>query len=101
MFKVMDYLAQAQHATPDAPELRALDTRGNWPLPLTPVFLVVAILKILWGRATNRIAGVHVHVAERLSVVRKGILVVLSRKLGIPVILHVHAAQLPQFYQRL
>jgi glycosyltransferase involved in cell wall biosynthesis len=101
MFKVMDYLAQAQHATPDSPELRALDTRGNWPLPLTPVVLIVAILRLLWGRATNRVAGVHVHVAERLSVVRKGIIVVLSRQLGIPVILHVHAAQLPQFYKRL
>jgi glycosyltransferase involved in cell wall biosynthesis len=101
MYKVMDYLVQAQHDIPYSPELRILDTRGGWPLLLTPVVLLIAFAKLIWGRATRQIAGVHVNMAERLSVVRKGLVVVVSHQLGIPVLLHLHAAQLPQFYGRL
>jgi glycosyltransferase involved in cell wall biosynthesis len=39
--------------------------------------------------------------AERLSLFRKCTLVIACRALGIPVILHLHAAQLHHFYQRL
>jgi glycosyltransferase involved in cell wall biosynthesis len=39
--------------------------------------------------------------AERLSLVRKGVVVALCRALGVPVVLHLHAAQLPHFYRTL
>jgi glycosyltransferase involved in cell wall biosynthesis len=47
------------------------------------------------------LAGVHVNVAERLSLFRKGLLIVASRALGVPVVLHLHAAQLHHFYPSL
>lgn len=39
--------------------------------------------------------------AERLSVFRKAVIIVVCRMMRIPVVLHLHAAQLPQFYQKL
>jgi len=55
----------------------------------------------LQGRFSSNLAGVHVNMAKRLSVFRKGVLIAFCKLLGIPVVLHLHAAQLPQFYQKL
>ncbi len=53
------------------------------------------------GKFSGRPAGVHVNMAERLSLFRKGAVIVACRALGIPVVLHLHAAQLHHFYQSL
>jgi glycosyltransferase involved in cell wall biosynthesis len=101
MYKVMDYLLQAQHDFPGSPELRVLDTRGGGPVLFTPVVLIAALFQLFWARLTGRVAGVHVNMAERLSVVRKGLIVVVAHHIGLPTVLHLHAAQLPQFYRSL
>ena len=103
MFRVADYLLQAQksEASPEAAELRALDTRGGKGALYSLWVLTKALTKIVRGRVNGRLAGVHVNMAERLSVFRKGAVIVLSRALGIPVVLHLHAAQLHHFYPRL
>ena len=99
IYKVVDYLIQSQAAMPaaHAAELRPLDTRSGGPAFLSMWFLFTALLKILWGRVQGRLAGVHVNVAERLSLVRKGTIVVVCRALGVPVVLHLHA-QMRNFY---
>ncbi len=101
MYKVMDYLIQTQHRFPGSPLLRVLDTRGGGRLIFTPLFLIKALLQLGWARLSGRLAGVHVNMAERLSVVRKGIVIVIAHHIGVPVVLHLHAAQLPQFYRTL
>jgi len=105
MYKVADYLIQAQapssHRPPESAELRGIDTRGNRSAALSMVFLARAMWLLICGRFSGRLAGVHVNMAERLSVLRKGILIALCSLLGIPVVLHLHAAQLPQFYRHL
>ena len=103
MFKVADYLIQAQAATPagDAAQLRALDTRGPGSALQSMGVLALAIGRILAGRISGRLAGVHVNMAERLSVFRKGAVIVFCRAIGVPVVLHLHAAQLPQSYGKL
>ncbi len=104
MFKVADYLIQSQCDPADAPtkamtpprgaQLRPLDTRGArgplWSLGV----LAVALLRLVQGRCSGRLAGVHVNMAERLSLVRKSVVVMACHALGIPVIVHLHAAQL-------
>lgn len=103
MFKVADYLIQSQ-LTP-APErharLLALDTRGGHGAVFSLWVLLTALIKIAAGRFNGRLVGVHVNMAERLSVFRKGAIVGVSRLLGIPVVLHLHAAQLHHFYRKL
>jgi glycosyltransferase involved in cell wall biosynthesis len=59
--------------------------------------LLVALAKILAGRLGGGLAGVHVNVAERLSLFRKGAIVAWCRALGVPVVLHLHA-QMHRFY---
>lgn len=104
MFKVADYLIQSQCDPGDAraeamttsrsAQLRPLDTRGaRGPIGSLGV-LAVAVVRLVQGRCNGRLAGVHVNMAERLSLVRKSVVVMVCHTLGIPVIVHLHAAQL-------
>ena len=80
---------------------RALDTRGNLSLAFSPILLAWALLRIAAGRLSGTLALVHVNLAERGSVVRKGALLAWAKLLGVPVVLHLHAAQLMAHYYRL
>jgi glycosyltransferase involved in cell wall biosynthesis len=102
IFKVVDYLIQAQApwVGRHSAQLRPLDTRSGGPAVFSIWFLFTAVVRILIGRVQGGLAGVHVNIAERLSLVRKGILVVVCRLLGVPVVLHLHA-QMRDFYLRL
>ena len=103
MFRVGEYLLQAQKSEvpPEAAELRALETRGAAGALFSLWVLTTALVKIVRGRVSGQLVGVHVNMAERLSIVRKGAVIVLSRALGIPVVLHLHAAELHHTYPRL
>ena len=103
MFKVADYLIQAQaSSTPiEAAELRPLDTRGSANALYSFWVLTTALAGLVRGRLSGQLAGVHVNMAERLSLFRKAAVVITSRALGIPVVLHLHAAQLHHFYHTL
>lgn len=103
MFKVADYLIQSQ-GQPKSPEdavLKSLDTRGGHSAAYSAWVMALAILKLARGRLSGRLAGVHVNMAERLSLFRKGVIIATCRALGIPVVLHLHAAQLHHFYRDL
>jgi glycosyltransferase involved in cell wall biosynthesis len=99
MYKVTDYLIQSQAAQPaqDAAQLRPLDSRGGKSAAFSIWVLLTALAKILAGRVTGQLAGVHVNVAERLSWVRKGTIIAFSHLVGVPVVLHLHA-QMHRFY---
>jgi glycosyltransferase involved in cell wall biosynthesis len=103
MFKVADYLIQAQAlAAPGrTAELRPLDTRGGRSAGYSIWVLGKAVLSLVRGRLSGDLVGVHVNVSERLSLVRKGIVIATSRVLGLPVVLHLHAAQLHHCYRGL
>ncbi|MDB5874140.1 MAG: glycosyl transferase, group 1, partial [Ramlibacter sp.] len=93
--------SQAAHAPAHAAQLRPLDTRGGGSARYSMWILLTALAKLLRGRLGGRLAGVHVNVAERLSLVRKGAIVALCRAIGVPVVLHLHAAQLHHYYHGL
>jgi len=103
MFKVADYLIQAQSPVigPGFAQLRPLDTRGGRSPVYSLWLLASALAKLLRGRLSGRLAGVHVNMAERLSLFRKGVVVVAARALGLPMVLHVHGAELHHFYRSL
>lgn len=103
MFKVADYLIQHQAPSEGAgwAELRPLDTRGSGSAAASLVVLGLALLKLMRAHGQGRLAGVHVNMAERLSLLRKSAVLLTCRTLRVPVVLHIHAAQLPAFYRRL
>jgi glycosyltransferase involved in cell wall biosynthesis len=102
MYKVADYLIQAQapHAPQHAAQMRPLDTRGPGSAAASLGMLMRALGKLVRGRVDGTLAGVHVNMAERLSLFRKGSIVVACRALGIPVVIHLHA-QMRGFYRSL
>jgi glycosyltransferase involved in cell wall biosynthesis len=102
MYQVSVYLKQASStAGPVGAELRLLDTRGPGAAIWSVFYVLAAAFRIAVARAAGRLAGVHIHVAERLSLMRKGLLVALCKLLGVPVVLHLHAAELEQNYAAL
>jgi glycosyltransferase involved in cell wall biosynthesis len=103
MFRVADYLIQSQaaDAPPHTAQLRPLDTRGGGSAAYSLWVLLTAVAKLLRGRLSGNLAGVHVNMAERLSLLRKGAIMMTCRALGVPVVLHLHAAQLHHFYHSL
>jgi len=102
IFKIVDYLIQSQgpRGGRRSAQLRPLDTRSGGPAVFSIWFLFTAVVKIVIGRLQGGLAGVHVNIAERLSLVRKGVIVVACRLLRVPVVLHLHA-QMRNFYLRL
>jgi glycosyltransferase involved in cell wall biosynthesis len=103
MFKVADYLLQSQleNCAAGYAQLRALDTRGGGSAGMSFVVLIQAMFTLIKGKLSGELAGVHVNMAERLSLFRKGVIIALCKALNIPVVLHLHAAQLHHFYRRL
>lgn len=105
MFKVADYLIQTQGPLQDAglheaapgirlAQLRPLDTRGARGAAWSLWVLGGALVRLVRGRCSGQLAGVHVNMAERLSLVRKCVVIWTCHALRIPVVLHLHAAQL-------
>lgn len=102
MFKVADYLIQSQAdgLPADAAQLRPLDTRGAGRAVFSLWFLLLAVVRIAMGRLDRRLAGVHVNMGERMSLFRKGSVIVACAALAVPSVLHLHA-QMQGFYGRL
>ena len=98
MYKLADYLLQSQSGAGASAYFRALDTRGNGSAAASMLVLLFAIGQLFLAQMRGVVAGVHVNMAERLSVFRKGGLMLVARLLCVPVVLHLHAAQLPAFY---
>ena len=98
MYRVMDYILQAQKRAPASPQFKILDPRGNGHAAASILFVSLAVLKLMTAGMAGHLSGLHVNMAERLSVPRKGLLIIVARLLQVPVVLHLHAAQMESFY---
>lgn len=105
MFKVADYMIQSQlpGLVADAQRARLvpLDTRGGGTAAMSAWVLTGALVRIMAGKVSGRLVGVHVNMAERLSMYRKCMVVLAARALSVPVVLHLHAAQLHHTFKTL
>ena len=100
MYRVADYLLRELPQIADIPPVEIIDARGG-RLALSPFFITAAFAKIAFGCITGRVALVHIHMAERFSIFRKGILIACARAFGTPTVLHLHASRLTQEYTRM
>ena len=100
MYKIADYLIQAQQDGPQGHVLRPLDTRGSGSAAASLVQVMRAVAQLVRDRKAGRVAGVHVNMAERLDFVRESIVLAACSLLRIPTVLHLHAAQLHHSYRR-
>jgi len=100
MYKVADYLATVGPRLRQVPPFHVVDSRGP-TLWASPLVVIRALLTILVGRITGHMGLLHVNMAQGLSVFRKGLLIEWAALLGAPVVLHLHAASMPIFYNGL
>jgi glycosyltransferase involved in cell wall biosynthesis len=99
MGRIMAYLAE-QPLT-DGILFEMVESRGGGAAILSLWSLMRAWWRI---RRCARESGkviVHLNMAEGSSVWRKGVLLLLSNRLGLPTVLHLHAADILTFYDRL
>lgn len=106
MGRVMTYLMQASpEPDPFLPGafgrgllLVAAESRGQGSAALSPLHAARVAARMTGLRLGGRLALVHLNVAERGSIWRKGVLLAWARLLGVPVLLHLHAAQVLAFH---
>lgn len=101
MGRISNYLMQAADANGGIPEYLIIDSRGPGHSLWSVFYMLIALSRIATGAIRRDLALVHVNVAERGSLWRKGALILGARSFGVPVVLHLHAAELVQYYARL
>jgi glycosyltransferase involved in cell wall biosynthesis len=68
---------------------------------VSPWYLLRASARIVATSTGTAPSIVHVNMAERSSILRKGLLLTLARAVGVPTLLHLHAAEIMRLYPRL
>jgi glycosyltransferase involved in cell wall biosynthesis len=94
MGSIMLYLASLHTDQSGRYRLVPLESRGGGRLIMSPFFLATAALRILGEALLGRLAVVHLNLAERGSIYRKGFLLFVAKLVGARVLLHLHAAQI-------
>jgi glycosyltransferase involved in cell wall biosynthesis len=98
MGRVKDYILQSGGDRHGRIRFVALDTRGSGSVGWSILLTAKAVLRIWVNALFGRVALVHVNLGDRGSAVRKGLAVLLVRLAAVPVVLHLHAAELVDDY---
>lgn len=101
MGRIVSNITRHWQETDSGPRYRVIDPWGPRFLPLAPFYLVRALAQVAWRALREPVALMHIHMAARGSVVRKALVLLLGKALGIPVLLHLHAGNFEAFYQGL
>src|SRR5258705_3367216 len=75
-----------------------ITTRGPGSILFSPVFLALAIVRLLLLRLLGRVDVVHISLSAHGSTYRKLILARISRICGLPYMLHLHSGQFDYFW---
>ena len=97
--RMVEYTARTWNR-PDLP-ITIIDTYGPGSKARMPFHFVLAYLRLLGALALRRVGLVHVNMSERLSVLRKGLLVHLAKAFSVPVVLHLHGADFADYCREL
>ena len=93
----ISHLLGAWARNPAAPQAITLDPRGGGPVWWTLLFLPCALWLMAWHRLTRRIRLIHVNVSSHASLARKAVVVLWSKLLRIPLVLHLHGSDFIPF----
>jgi glycosyltransferase involved in cell wall biosynthesis len=98
MGQLGEYLAARGTDSSGRFRLVRVDSRGAGHIAWSPFYLALAAARIVIGAVRGDLAIVHLSLAERGSVIRKGILLLVARLCGVRVLLHLHAGHIIAFY---
>lgn len=100
MGRVKDYIVQSPREAWGGLLPTPLVTRGDGGKLQSLKLLLGAFAAIRRGKRDGSLALVHVNMGDRGSALRKGLIVLACRRLGVPVFLHLHAVQLARLPRR-
>jgi glycosyltransferase involved in cell wall biosynthesis len=107
---MVDYYMTEWEAQGRVPELMLIDSTGpsyDWrhqrlsAIWRQPIYCFRALAQVAGAGLLGRVAALHVHMADRGSVLRKALFVYLGRLLKRPILIHMHAATFAEFYAAL
>jgi glycosyltransferase involved in cell wall biosynthesis len=101
----MGYFLQAHHDTEQRLRYRVIDSRGPWFLGSSPLHVIGSIA--YFGRAILTLSRAclsspcvaHVNITGRGSTIRKIILLMIGRALGLRYVLHLHDYDYAEYYR--
>jgi glycosyltransferase involved in cell wall biosynthesis len=98
MGRVKDYMLASGGDAAGRFTFRPLVTRDDRGAAFSLLLLAKAVLAIWSVALRGKLAFVHVHFGDKGSAARKGLIVLASRIALVPVVLHLHAAELIGFH---
>ena len=101
MGRFLTYLLPALQRCSSTVECRVVDTYGPGRFALMPFWFAAAFMQLIWLGLSRRSDLVHIHMAAFGSMARKLLLVAAARMLRLPVLLHLHGAELAYFTDQL
>lgn len=100
MGRVKDYILASPADREDSFRLEALLMRDARGARFSAVLLISAMVRLLGAAVSGRAALLHVHMGDRGSILRKGLLLCFARLCGVPALLHLHAVELEELHGR-
>jgi glycosyltransferase involved in cell wall biosynthesis len=95
--RLMGYLVEA--IDDSKIELVVIDSRGGW---INPLFSLVTLFRataaLMHLRLTRPPDVVHINLSDGGSTIRKCWLILVSKALGFPTVVHLHAGTYPEFF---
>lgn len=98
MGRVKDYILQTPPDIAGQYRFVPLVTRNARGIGFSMFLLLGGMARIFWASLRRRAALLHVNMGDRGSVARKGVLLLFGHWCGVRTVLHLHAAELEQFY---
>lgn len=95
MMRVADYLESAPGVNERGLRFLTCDVRGDVPLAVTPLTFLRQAVRMRALARSGRIDLVHLFVGDGLSALRKSLFARIALKQGLPLVLHLHAGDLP------
>ena len=95
------YLEQSWRAQALDPPLEIIDTRGHGHPGRAAAAFARALLRLRALHREGRLGVIHANLSKRGSTVRKVVVAGLARRLGVPLVIHLHGSGYHEFYDAL
>ena len=86
----MGYFLKTGRVEPGKIRYRIVDSRGPSHIVFAPLYLFAALCQLAVARLTQKHVVAHINIAGRGSTIRKLVIFLLNRAIGLPYVLHLH-----------
>ncbi len=101
MGRIVEYLLASTQGRLAGLRLVRVDTRGQGRAHLSLHHLAAGVGQVWWAALAGRAALLHLNMAERGSIFRKGVMLLAAKPFGMRTVLHLHAAEIIPMFERI